>query len=71
MFEPLGYYREYYIGSKFIGKINCEKDRETVGYEGKRKEILQEDTIMTNNKKIKKGTEVWTLLYPFSGRLLK
>ena len=71
MFEPNGFYREYYIASKFIGKIRCEKDRETIGYEGKRNETLDNDILLDNKKKIKKGTEVMTMLYPFCIKLIK
>jgi len=71
MFDVIGYFREYYIGSKFIGTVICEKDRETIGYEGQQKEILTELLILTNGKKIKKGTEVKTLLYPLNGKISK
>lgn len=70
-FEHLGYFKEYYIGIKPIGTINCEKDREIMGYEGRIKEVLEEEITLSNNRKIKKGTEVTTILYPLNGKLIR
>jgi len=69
MFEHLGYFKEYYIDGKFIGSINCEKDREIIGYDGRRIETTTEEIVLSNKKKIKKGTEVKTFLYPLNGRI--
>lgn len=71
MFEPLGYYKEYYVNSKFVGKLNCEKDREIIGYYGKIFETLVKTITTDNGRKIKAGTEVYTLLYPLGGKLQK
>jgi len=71
MFEELVYYREYYIDSKFIGKINCVKDRETIGYDGREFEITNTEITLENNKKIKKGVNVMTILYPLCGKDIK
>ena len=70
IFEHLGYFREYYIGSKFLGMVVCDKDRQEIGYWGKKTEPLTEDVILTNKQKIKKGTVVTTLLYPLCGKIL-
>jgi hypothetical protein len=69
MFEIHGYIKEYYIGSKLIGKIQLQKpDREKHGYTGRRLETLEQDTKF---KQIyKKGTKVYTELSPICGRLL-
>lgn len=69
-FEHLGFYREYYIADKFIGSImNVEKDRDEIGYAGRRKEILSERIILSNQKTIKANTEVTTMLYPLCGKI--
>lgn len=68
-FEHIGYFREYWVEGKYIGSINCEKDREHIGYEGRKIETLTEDLILSNKRKIKAGTEVKTLLYPLCGRV--
>lgn len=68
MFEILGYFTEYYINNKFIGTINCEKDRDIIGYNGKTFIVLSEDIVLSNKIKIKKGTQVLTILYPLCGK---
>jgi len=70
MFEHVGYFKEYYVKGKFIGTCKIlEKDREKVGYEGKIIEVLIEDIITDNNRTIKKGETVATLLYPLCGKI--
>jgi len=65
--KTTGYFKEYYIGSKYIGKKDSEKDRENIGYMGKRSHIAQEDIIF-KNKKIKNGMEYTTILYPYNAQ---
>jgi len=66
--EVIGYIIEYYKGTKFIGSINTDvKDREDVGYMGKITQVATKD-IHFKNKKIKKGEEFFTILYPLNGR---
>jgi hypothetical protein len=67
MFKELGYFKEYYIYNKFIGFINCEKDRDIIGYNGRQEETTKSDIILFNKKKIKKGTLVRTIIYPLCG----
>lgn len=69
MFQELGFYKEYWVKNKFIGIINCEKDREVVGYAGRKTETLTEPITLKNKKTLKLGTEVTTLLYPLCGRI--
>jgi hypothetical protein len=69
MFEHLGYFKEYYIGNKFIGTTPCEKDRDKIGYYGQRKEIISEQIMLDNGKQIKSGTEVKTMIYPLCGKI--
>lgn len=71
MFEILGYFREYYIDNKFIGCLNIKKDREQIGYYGRKYEILEDDIFLDNKKKIKKGTKVNTIIYPLNGKIIK
>lgn len=68
MFENLGYFKEYYIGAKFIGSINCDKDRDVIGYYGKQTETLTEKITLDNKKVIKSGTIVSTIIYPLCGK---
>lgn len=67
-FEHLGFIKEYYIGQKYIGSVQVETGREKVGYEGRETEVLTEPVITDNKKKIKKGTEVMTMIYPMCGK---
>lgn len=69
-FEQLGFYKEFYVGSKFIGSINnCQKDREVIGYEGKQQETLQQEITLDNGRKLKKNTQVITMVYPLCGKI--
>lgn len=69
MFEEIGYSKDYYtLNKKYIGSLKVEKDREVYGYLGRKKETLDKDIIL--RKKIKKGTELLTELFPLSGKLL-
>ena len=68
MFEELGYYKEYYIYNKFIGFIECEKDREIIGYKGRKQETVLNDITLQNKKKIKQGTICNTIIYPLCGK---
>ena len=71
MFKEIGYFKEYYSKGKFLGTVNnCEKDRDIIGYNGKKVEILESDLILDNNKKIKSLTEVTTMLYPMCGKII-
>lgn len=70
-FQHLGYYKEYYIDNKFIGTIPCEKERDEIGYNGRKIETLKEKVILHNKKAIKSGTQVQTMIYPLSGKLEK
>jgi hypothetical protein len=70
MFEHKGYFKEYIIDGKSIGTISCEKDREVIGYSGKKTEIVLDQIILDNGKKIKQGSKAITIVYPLSGRLI-
>lgn len=71
MFIDLGFYKDYYVNNKFVGSLECEKDREEMGYNGRKKEILTESITFKNKKVIKANTEVMTYLYPLCGKLSK
>ena len=68
-FDHIGYLKEFYLGTKLIGvKTHVEKDREVIGYNGRKQETFSEEIVLDNKKKIKAGTTVMTFLYPMCGR---
>ena len=70
-FEIVGYSKDYYtLDKKYIGSLECKKDRDVFGYLGRQKELLTEDLII-KKKKIKKGNEVLTEIFPINGRIIK
>lgn len=69
MFEELGFFKEFYINGKLIGICNCEKDREILGYLGRKKETFYSEIILTNKKKIKTNIEYTTIVYPLNGKI--
>lgn len=71
MFKHFGFYKEYYIGDKFIGTIDCDKDREIMGFFGKKIEKSNELTMLKNGKKIKPGISTITFLFPYCGTKTK
>lgn len=68
MFETLGYYKEYYIDSKFIGTIRCELGEREIGYNGRLGEVVFEKMKLDNGKIIKPNTIVTTIIYPLCGK---
>lgn len=70
VFEHLGYFKEYYIGSKLIGSIRCEKDRELTGYGGRKHETITCTITLDNKKLVKSGSAVMTMIYPLSGKII-
>lgn len=70
-FEEIGFFIEYIVDGKFVGTKKSEADRTEIGYNGRRIEVLTEEIILDNKKKIKAGTTVKTLLYPLCGKLKK
>jgi hypothetical protein len=71
MFTQLGFYKEYYIDSKFIGTKNTNNDGRIIGWEGRKQEMINEPIILNNKKKIKAGQVATTIIYPLSGRIKK
>ena len=69
MFNTFGFFKEYYINNKFIGTIKCEKDRDLLGFFGKKYEILTQDIKLSNNRTIKKGLKAETMLFNFCGKI--
>lgn len=63
--KEFGYYKEYYVKLKYIGRKRCDKDREVIGYAGKQTHVASED-IKFKNKRIKAGQKYITILYPLS-----
>lgn len=70
MFEHLGYFKEYWIGQKYIGGLKSDKDRDVFGYYGTKEETVVDRIILENKKFIKPGTIVKTILYPLCGRTI-
>jgi hypothetical protein len=68
-FKNIGYFVEYMIDNKFVGTILLdEPDRDEVGYYGRIDAVAEEDIVFSNKKRIKKGTNYYTRLYPMCGR---
>ena len=70
-FKNLGYFREYIKNSKLIGTdIISEPDRDQIGYYSTKIHKATEKIIFSNNKKINKGDNYITRLYPLCGKKL-
>ena len=68
-YEVYGFHKDIYYNRKYYGSIKMDKpDRKTMGYMGRREEILSEDFIR-KNKKLKKGMKVITECIPLCGKL--
>jgi hypothetical protein len=66
--DIFGYFIEYYRDNRYVGKIITQvKDREEFGYAGKINQTASKD-IHFKNKKIKRGEQFMTMLYPLNGR---
>lgn len=72
MFETIGYFLEYSCNGKYLGTKVIDKplNRE-IGYSNRKTEALKKDIVLDNKKKIKKGTEVKSILYPLNGKIKK
>lgn len=68
-FNITGYNLDWYFEGKFVGSTKAEKDRQTFGYSGREKRILEADLIL-KKKTYKKGTEMVTELIPICGRII-
>lgn len=64
--KTTGYFKEYYIGNTYIGKKECQKDREMIGFRGFQNHTAESD-IKFKNKKIKAGQSYRTMIYPLNG----
>ena len=72
VFKDIGYFVEYLIDTKLIGtKIIKEADREEIGYYSRIDAIAEEDILLDNKKKIKKGQSYYTRLYPLCGKQIR
>lgn len=69
VFKNIGYFVEYLIDTKLIGtKIIQEADRDKIGYYSRIDSVAEEDILLDNKKKIKKGQSYYTRLYPLCGK---
>lgn len=61
------YFMEYYLDRKFIGTLMCDRINEReIGYFGKEFIDIEQDLILDNKRKIKKGNKVMTIIYPLN-----
>ena len=65
----IGYSKDYYLNGKYIGSVNCKKDRNTFGYYGRIEDIIENDIIFRNKKRLKKGVKVITELQQLNGKI--
>lgn len=67
-----GYLVDYYVRKKYMGDIYLETpDRENFGYQGRQYTTLEQDIVLRNGRKIKKGTEIVTECIPICGRRIQ
>jgi hypothetical protein len=70
-FKNLGYYKDLFaLDNKYLGQIDSIKDNEEIGYYSRKKNIANEDIIMKNGKKIKKGQEYISELRQYFGEYI-
>tara|TARA_B110000037_G_scaffold194752_1_gene230675 strand:+ start:13 stop:240 length:228 start_codon:yes stop_codon:yes gene_type:complete len=70
-FEKIGYFIEYMIDTKYIGSKSIDKpDRKEVGYYGRIDSVANQDILLDNNKRIKKGQSYYTRMYPLCGNYI-
>ena len=70
-FEKLGFFIEYMIDTKYIGTITIEQpDREEIGYYGRIDSVANQDILLDNKKRIKKGQSYYTRMYPLCGKYI-
>lgn len=70
-FEVLGYSKDIWFDGKYYGSIRMdEKDREQIGYHGRRFETLESNLKIKNKRIIKAGSEVMTEIFPINGKLI-
>jgi hypothetical protein len=68
-FKEIGFFIEYHCNGKFVGTTLCDtNNREVIGYYSKLEHFAEEDILLLNNKKIKKGTKYHTYIYPLCGK---
>jgi len=72
LFKTYGYFKDYYLNGKYMGSVNTQdKDRDVMGYTGRKTEVTTNDIIFHNNKRIPKGSTVVTELQVLCGRVKK
>tara|TARA_R110002110_G_scaffold171424_1_gene373892 strand:+ start:115 stop:342 length:228 start_codon:yes stop_codon:yes gene_type:complete len=70
-FEKIGYFIEYMIDTKYIGTITIEQpDRKEIGYYGRIDSVANQDILLDNKKRIKKGQSYYTRMYPLCGKYI-
>lgn len=67
--EIIGYFKEYYCNNNFIGSVTLkENDHKGLGYDF-RKFYKAEETIKIGKRKILKGQDYFTVVFPLCGKL--
>ena len=70
-FEKIGYFIEYMIDTKYIGTITIEQpDRKEIGYYSRIDSVANQDILLDNKKRIKKGQSYYTRMYPLCGKYI-
>lgn len=66
--EIIGYFEEYFIKGKFVGTKKVEKQNREIGYYGRQDKTAEQEIVLDNKKKIKKGEDYYTRYYPLNGK---
>lgn len=70
--KTIGYFEEYIIAGKFIGVKACQEQPDRViGYYGTKPAVAENDIVIDNKRKIKKGQQYYTRYYTLNGRVEK
>ena len=70
-FEKIGYFIEYMIDTKYICTITIEQpDRKEIGYYSRIDSVANQDILLDNKKRIKKGQSYYTRMYPLCGKYI-
>lgn len=71
-FETIGYSKDIFYNGRYFGSVRLdEKDRETIGYYGRREETTDVDIKFKNKPKIPAGSIIMTQIHPLNGKLIK
>jgi len=69
MFEQLGFFRDYFVDGKFVGSVKLNDYEGQIGYYSKKTLVVENEIVLDNKRKIKKGTTTYHFTYPLNGKL--